>query len=94
MSEFRLEVLCKEVGEAYAKDNSAALEIEKRFVSIDKSLMQAVEEMFKKYSTNFFFSLPAKSLFRSFIHNECFLAAFFFFFLAMDPSHCELLLSI
>lgn len=55
MSEFRLEVLCKEVGEAYAKDNSAALEIEKRFVSIDKSLMQAVEEMFKKYSTNFFF---------------------------------------
>lgn len=61
-------------------DNSAALEIEKCFVSIDKSLMQGIEEMFKKYSTlPTFFSLPAKSLFRSFIHHECFLAAFFFF---------------
>lgn len=37
--------------------NSAALEIEKCFVSIDKSLMQGIEEMFKKYSTlpTFFF---------------------------------------
>lgn len=66
MSELRLEVLCKGLGEAYTKDNRAALEIEKYFVSIDKSVMQAVEELCKKYSTLptffFFYFLPAKSL--------------------------------
>lgn len=46
VSELGLEVLCKERGEA-GKDDRATLEIEKCFVSIGKSLMQAVEEMFK-----------------------------------------------
>lgn len=42
MSELGLEVLCKELGEVY-EDNRAALEIEKCFVSVGKSLMQVVE---------------------------------------------------
>lgn len=46
VSELRLQVLCKELGEA-CKDNRAAFEIEKCFVNVGKSLIQAVEEMFK-----------------------------------------------
>lgn len=76
-------------------DNSAALEIEKCFVSIDKSLMQGIEEMFKKYSTLptfFFLYQPSHCSGVSYIMSVFLLL--FFFFSAVDPSHCELLLSI
>lgn len=64
-------------------DNSAALEIEKCFVSIDKSLMQGIEEMFKKYSTLptfFFLYQPSHCSGVSYIMSVFLLLFFFFFF--------------
>lgn len=68
--------------------NRAALEIEKCFVSTGKSLRQAFGQILKTYSTLlfFFFFKPAKSLFRSFIHNkECFVVTLVFFFFGGGP---------
>lgn len=62
-------------------DNSAALEIEKCFVSIDKSLMQGIEEMFKKYSTlPTFFFFTSQVTVQEFHTSWVFSCCFFFFF--------------
>lgn len=62
MSEFRLEVLSKALGESYTKDVRAALEIEKCFVHIGRNLMQALNRCLKNIPSYhlffFFFNQP------------------------------------